>query len=310
MKTKILATGLTGLVGSRFAELLDGAYEFQSISRTTGVDILDKAAVLNAILSSDAAIVLHMAGKTNVDGCELDKEKDTHILELKNPKEQQEAWAKEQTAWAMNVYGTQNIVEACQKADKKIIYISTDFVFDGKKRNYTENDECSPVNWYAKTKYEGEKLVQSSGLDYLITRIAYPYRAFFERNDFVRAILAKLQKSEKLNMVSDHIMTPTFIDDIANALDVLIQLGQKGIFHVVGSQAITPYEAALKIAGEFGLDEGLIAKITRSEYFAGKAVRPFCLYLKNDKIEKLGIEMSSFDKGIIEVKNQRERINI
>jgi dTDP-4-dehydrorhamnose reductase len=310
MKTKILATGLTGLVGSRFMELLGDAYELQSLSRATGVDVLNKTAVLDAVLSSDAQIVLHMAGKTNVDGCELDKERDKQILDLKNPKEQEEAWSKEQTAWAINAYGTQNIIEACQKSNKKIVYISTDFVFDGKKRNYSEGDECSPVNWYAKTKYEGEKIVQDSGLDYLITRIAYPYRAFFERNDFVRAILAKLQKSEKLSAITDHIMVPTFIDDIANALDVLIQLGQKGIFHVVGSQTVTPYDAAVKIAGEFDLDESLISKTSRREYFAGKAVRPFCLYLKNDKIGKLGIEMSTFDKGIIEVKNQKERINI
>jgi dTDP-4-dehydrorhamnose reductase len=310
MKTKILATGLTGLVGSRFTELLGEAYEFEHISLDNGIDILDKDAVFSKISGSSASIVIHMAAKANVDGCESDKERDKEILELKSEKEKENTWRSEKTAWAVNVYGTQNVIEACQKADKKIVYISTDFVFDGKKRNYTEDDECAPVNWYAKTKYEGEKLVQNSELDYLITRIAYPYRAFFERNDFVRAILAKLQKSEKLNMVTDHIMTPTFIDDIANALDVLIQLGQKGIFHVVGSQAVCPYDAAVKIAREFDLDESLISKTSRREYFAGKAVRPFCLYLKNDKIGKLGIEMSTFDKGIIEVKNQRERINI
>jgi dTDP-4-dehydrorhamnose reductase len=310
MKTKILATGLTGLVGSRFPELLDGAYEFQSIGRSTGVDILDKAAVLSAISSSDAQIVLHIAGKTHVDGCELDKVRDKEILNFKNLQEQVEAWAKEQTAWAVNVFGTQNIVEACQKTNKKIIYFSTDFVFDGKKRAYLEDDEPSPVNWYAKTKYEGEKLIQSSGLDYIIARIAYPYRAFFARNDFMRALLAKLQKSEKLSAITDHIMTPTFIDDVVNALDILIKLEQKGIFHVVGSQTVTPYQAAVEIAGEFGLDDALISKTTRREYFAGKAPRPFCLHLKNDKIGKLGIEMSTFDKGIIEVKNQRERIHI
>jgi len=251
-----------------------------------------------------------MAGKTNVDGCELDKKRDKQILDLKSLKEQEKAWMKEQTAWAINVYGTQNIIEACQKSGKKIVYISTDFVFDGKKRNYSEDDECNPVNWYAKTKYEGEKLVQDSGLESLITRIAYPYRAFFAKNDFVRALLGKLQKSEELSAITDHIMVPTFIDDIVNALDVLIQLGQKGIFHVVGSQTVTPYDAAVKIAREFDLDESLISKTSRREYFADKAVRPFCLYLKNDKIGKLGIEMSTFDKGIIEVKNQRERINI
>src|ERR1035437_1285011 len=310
METKLLVTGLTGLVGSRFAELLGEAYEFEALSRTNGVDVLNKEAVFNAITASDAQIVLHMAGKTNVDGCELDKERDKEILQFNNVQEQDEAWGKEQTAWAVNVFGTQNIVEACQKASKKIVYISTDFVFDGKKRNYSEDDVPNPVNWYAKTKYEGEKLIQASGLDYIIARISYPYRAYFERNDFVRVLIEKLQKSEKLNMVTDHIMTPTFIDDIANALDILIRLEQQGIFHIVGSQTVTPFDGAIKIARLFGLDEDLISKTTRREYFADKAARPICLNLKNAKIGKLGIEMTSFDKGILEVKNQRERIHI
>ncbi len=310
MKTKILVTGLTGLVGSRFTELLGDVYEFQVIGRTSGVDILDKIAVQDMILSSDAQIVLHMAAKTNVDGCELDKDRDKELLQLSDSQKKEEIWVKEQTAWAVNVFGTQNIVEACQETNKKIIYLSTDFVFDGKKRTYSEDDEANPINWYAKTKYEGEKLIKTSGLDYIIARPAYPYRAYFARNDFVRALIEKLQKSEKLNMVTDHIMTPTFIDDIVNALDILIQKDEKGIFHVVGSQAITPYDAAIKIGQTFDFDESLISKTTRREYFAGKAARPFCLHLKNDKIGKLGIEMSTFDKGIAEVKSQRERIQI
>jgi dTDP-4-dehydrorhamnose reductase len=105
-------------------------------------------------------------------------------------------------------------------------------------------------------------------------------------------------------------MTPTFIDDIANALDVLIRLEQKGVFHVVGSQTITPFNGAMRIAREFGFDEALISKTTRREYFAGKAARPFCLHLKNDKIGKLGIEMLGFDQGVREVKKQREGIQI
>jgi len=310
MKTKILATGLTGLVGSRFTELLDEVYEFEHISLSNGTDILDKEAVFNKISNSEAYVVIHMAAKTNVDGCEADKERDKQLLEFKKSQEAEEAWREEKTAWAVNVYGTQNVVEACQKANKKIIYISTDFVFDGTKHSYSEEDKPNPINWYAKTKYEGEKLVQNSGLEYIIARIAYPYRALFERNDFVRALIEKLGKSEKLNMVWDHIMVPTFIDDIVNALDILIRTEQMGIFHVVGSQKISPYDVALSIVHEFGFDESLISKTNRQEYFAGKAQRPFCLYLKNDKIGKLGIEMSTFDKGLIEIKNQIDRIHI
>lgn len=310
MKTKILATGLTGLVGSRFTELLDEVYEFEHISLSNGTDILDKNAVLGRISSSDANTVIHMAAKANVDGCEADMERDKELLGFGNEKEKEDAWRNEKTAWAVNVFGTQNVVDACLKTGKKIVYISTDFVFDGTKKSYTEDEKPNPINWYAKTKREGEKLIQNSGLDHVIARIAYPYRAFFERNDFVRALIGKLEKSEKLSMVWDHIIVPTFIDDLVNALDILIRTEQKGIFNVVGSQRITPFNAAIAIAQEFGFDESLITKTTRREYFAGKAPRPFCLYLKNDKISKLGIEMSTFDKGLIEIKNQIDRIHI
>jgi len=82
-------------------------------------------------------------------------------------------------------------------------------------------------------------------------------------------------------MVTDHVMTPTFIDDIANALDILIRLEQKGIFNVVGSQAVTPYDGAMKIAREFGFDEALISQTTRREYFCRQgATGPFVFILK------------------------------
>lgn len=307
---KILGTGLTGLVGSRVTELLDNVYEFEFINLENGVNILDKQSVFKAVSSSKAPILIHMAAKTNVDGCELDRQRDKAILSFKEKSQKEEAWVREQTAWAINVFGTGNIIEACQKTNKKIIYISTDFVFNGQKKMYSEDDLPDPINWYAKTKYEGEKLVQSSGLEWIIIRPAYPYRAFFERGDIVRNLILKLQRNEQLNMITDHIMVPTFIDDIANALDVLIQRKAKGIFHVVGSQAITPYELALKIAKEFNLDALLISKTTRREYFATKAPRPFCLNLKNDKISNLGAEMLSVDAGLREIKNQLEKINI
>lgn len=307
---KILGTGLTGLVGSRVTELLNSAYEFEFINLENGINILDKKSIFNAVSSSQASIIIHMAAKTNVDGCELDRQRDKEILNFKDQSKKEEVWINEQTAFAINVFGTQNVIEACQAFNKKIIYISTDFVFNGQKKFYSEEDLPDPINWYAKTKYEGEKLVQNSGLDFIIVRLAYPYRALFERYDLVRVLISKLQKQEKLNMITDHIMVPTFIDDIANALDVLIQREEKGIFHVVGSEPITPYNLAIKIAKEFNLDASLISKTTRSEYFATKAARPFCLNLKNDKISKLGAEMLSIDAGLREVKNQLEKINI
>src|ERR1041384_3602780 len=101
----ILGTGLTGLVGSRLTELLNKDYDFEDVSLENGINILDKESVYKKISTSSSSIVLHMAAKTNVDGCELDKIRDKQILEFEN-EEKEKTWAKEQTAWAINVEGT------------------------------------------------------------------------------------------------------------------------------------------------------------------------------------------------------------
>lgn len=286
---KILGTGLTGLVGSRIVELLSDQYEFENISRSTGIDILDKKAVREKIISSDASVVLHLAGFTDVDGCEKEKE-----------------LGKESYCYQLNVVATENIAQIAKEIGKKLIYISTDFVFDGEKSEYMEEDIPNPVNWYGMTKYEGEKAVLSTLNNAIIARIAYPFAANVVKKDFVRSVLSRLQTGQPLKMVTDHIMTPTFIDDIATAIDVLIKNNAEGIFHVVGSDSFSPYEEAGKIAAIFDIKNSDIEKTTREEFFAGRSPRPFCLALKNDKIEQLGIRMKTFEEGLLSVKEQLE----
>lgn len=322
-KIKILGTGLTGLVGSRIVELLKVRYEFENLSLETGIDITQKEQVKKIITDSPARVVLHLAAKADVDGCEEDKEQDLKILRLGDHKK----FVGLKTAWAVNVEGTRNILEAAKESGKKIIYISTDFVFDGTPKNaylasrstsspargastgqangYTEEDKPNPINWYGVTKYEGERVVIDSELPYLICRIAFPYRANFDKKrDFLRGILEKLKNGEKIMMVSDKKITPTFIDDIAFSLEVLIRKNLRGIYHLVGESSHTPLEAAYLIAKMFGFDESLINSTTRETYFAGRAPRPFSLVLKNDKLKRLGVRMSTFEEGLEKVKNQ------
>lgn len=280
---KIFATGLSGLVGSRVLEILKDNFEFENSSED-----VTKPEISEKIGNSKASVVLHIAAKANVDACEEDKD-----------------LGEKGDAWKVNVLGTKNVAEACAKYGKKLIYISTDFVFDGEKQGiYNENDTPNPINWYAKTKYEGEKAIQSLSLDYIIARIAYPYRASFERMDFARKLKEVLENRETVNVISDHIMTPTFIDDIAYALETLIKSEQKGVFHVVGSQNLRPYDCAVIICDIFGLDKKKIAETTREEFFKNRAPRPFNLAISNDKIQRIGIRMKTFEEGIREIKKQ------
>lgn len=286
-KIKIIGTGLTGLVGSRIVELLKEDYDFENISRSTGIDITKREEVIKKIQESKASIVLHLAAKTDVDGCEKDK-----------------IYGKMGEAWTINVLGTKNIVEACERNEKKLIYVSTDFVFDGEKNNYNEEDNPNPINWYGKTKYDGELLVQKLRPGWIILRLAYPYRSYFSKTDFARTILKRLKEKQTVQAISDHIFTPTFIDDIAFTIDNIIKKDVHGIFHVVGDQFLTPYEASFLVAKTFGLNASLISKTTREIYFNNRAQRPFCLALKNDRIKKLDFKMRTFEEGIKELKAQ------
>lgn len=290
MKIPILGTGLSGLVGSRVQELLSDQFEFTDLSFATGVDITNSEQVMDSFKNSPASVVVHMAAKTDVDSCEDDK-----------------IFGEEGAAWLVNVFGTQNIVHAAKRYNKRLIYISTDFVFDGTKEYYKEDDPVNPVNWYGYTKCEGERLVKEGDISFTVARLAYPYRAMFpERFDFIRRIMDKANKKEKILALTDHIFTPTFIDDIAQGLSLLLQKELGGTFHLVGSQSMTPLDATKMIFDKFNL-RNEIEPVKRDSYFRNRAFRPFKLVLKNDKITKLGIKMKTFGEGLEEIKLQMEK---
>ena len=287
MKIPILATGLSGMVGTRVAEILSDNFEFEDISLATGIDITDKKSVDRVISESESKIILHLAAKTDVDACEDDK-----IL------------GDEGAAWLINVVGTENIIEAAKANGKRVIYISTDFVFNGTKDGYQEDDKPNPVSWYGYTKYQGEERLSTSDVSFTVLRISYPYRNLFEqKKDFVHRIIDQLKIDGKIMAVRDHIITPTFIDDIAFGLSVFLKRNISGIYHLVGSSSLSAEAATRLIRTVFNLS-GEINPIDRSVYFKDRAFRPFNLTLRNDKIGKLGIRMSNFKEGLKTVKTQ------
>ena len=276
----IIGTGLSGLVGSRVTQLLSADFTFENLSLETGVDITDAMSVAKRLAASDAPWVFHMAAYTDVQGAE--KEKDI--------------------AWKVNVEATGHIADLCKKQGKRLLYIDTDYAFDGKKKSYTEDDAPHPLGWYAKTKTEGAKRVLAIGG--LVIRISNPYRASpVGKKDFVHKMLERMQAGQMVTAPGDQIFAPTFIDDIAAALRVLVKLGASGIYHVVGSP-LSPYQAAGVIAQVFGCDLSLVQKTSFAAMFANRAPVPQYAALKNDKITSLGVVLHSFREGIAEVKKQ------
>lgn len=290
MKQKIIGTGLSGMVGSRIVELLGDQFDFEDISRKTGTDISDKNAVLKRLENSDAKYVLHLAAYTNVD--EAEKEK---------------GLKEQSSAWKVNVEGTRNVMQAAAVTGKHIIHFSTDMVFPGDKplpEKYVETDLRGPLGWYATTKFEAEKVVESAQIPWTILRIAYPYRAQYEKKEYVRIFLTLLQEGKSITAVGDHFFTPTFIDDVAFIVQTIFLQNLTGVFHITGDETVSPYFAAKKIAEVFALDSSLVSQTTRAEFFKDRAPRAFNLSLSSGRIKSLGITLHSFEEGLREIKKQ------
>src|SRR3990170_4281352 len=218
-RPNLIVTGLSGLVGSRIEELLSDRFSFQNLDLSTGVDLTDKASVKNAMGKANGEVVVHLAAYTNVDEAH-------HQMGDKNG-----------ACYKVNVLGTRHVAQYAAERERYLIHISTDFVFDGKKRDpYTETDRPHPIEWYGQTKYWAEQEVQKAGGSFAILRIAFPFRTDYKlKPDLVRTILEKLKTGTLYPMFADQIITPTFVDDIAKALGTIIQKRPRGIYHVVGS---------------------------------------------------------------------------
>lgn len=311
---KIAVVGSSGMVGSRFVEFLDHDFDILKVDRTLGIDITDKESIFEFFKQNTPSIIVHFAAKTNVDGCEEDKIKDLakinsdkildKDLKIDFDSIDNLHWKNQNSAFAINVVGAKNLVDYCFATGARLVYVSTDFVFNGKKEYYFEEDKPYAINWYGQTKLWGEDVVREKlAGNHVITRIAYPYGGKHpDRQDFVTRIKNFIAAGNPLSLVYDHIMTPTFIDDIINGLSFMLKERFEGIYHLTGDSYVSPYEVGEMIVNLFGFDKKLISKIKREDFFKGKAKRPFKLRLDNSKVEKLGIKMRSFLDGFNSLK--------
>lgn len=280
---KVIGTGLSGLVGSRVVELLSSKITFENYSLDTGVDITKKDVIEEKLVSDPlASWVLHMAAYTDVQGAEKERE-----------------LGEKSKAYQVNVLATDHIAHVCKQTGKHMLYIDTDYAFDGTKQLYTEEDTPHPLGWYANTKSLGAKAVHALGNLGLVIRISNPYRAHpVGKKDFAHKILERLYAGQEVIAPTDQLFVPTFIDDIAAAIDVLVSQNASGIYHVTSPAGISPYDAAMAIGMTYGCSLSLIKKTTFKEYFAGRAPTPQYAVLSNKKIEALGVHMHDFHEGI------------
>ena len=269
---KILLTGGSGLFGRAFVELVKdrtshdiyATYNENIVDSEEAVflDITDKKRVEEVIKKLQPDVMVHAAAFTNVDKCEVEKEK----------------------AYDINVEGTKNVAMASNEIGAKIIYISTDYVFDGTKGFYEEKDKTNPISYYGLTKLEGEKAVQEICDDFIIARTSVIYGA--HKKNFATWVIKELREENQIKIITDQWVSPTLNVDLAEQILALIEKDEKGIFHTAGGERINRYDFVVEMARVFDFNEKLIIPATSKE-MNWIAKRPMDSSLNVSKISKI-----------------------
>jgi dTDP-4-dehydrorhamnose reductase len=295
---KILITGANGLLGQHLVKLLLqkkysvlacgkglSRLDFKSneLFAYIDADITDEHAMEQLMEKGKPEIVIHAAAMTQVDECEKKPEQTSDV----------------------NVRGTANIILYAEKYSSFIIYISTDFVFDGEKGNYKEDDELKPVNWYGFTKVQAESLIETCDMPWAIVRTCLVYGNSLRgtRNNIITWVKNNLENKKSIKVVDDQIRTPTYVEDLAKGILLIAEKKARGIFHISGKDILTPYQMAVKTAEFFNLDKNLIEKVNAS-VFTQPAKRPPRTGFSIDKANnELGFEPISFEEGLAKMFN-------
>lgn len=255
MRKRILITGSNGLVGQALIDVLIFNSQFEIIAtslnpnRHSGnnysfeiLDITNSSQVHYIFELYKPDVVIHSAAISQIDYCEESKD----------------------VAWAVNVDGTRNIAEASAKINAKIIYLSSDFVFDGVKGMYHEEDKPKPVSFYGNTKLESEKIIQNYTGKWAIVRTVLVYGMNYKinRSNILTWVVDSLKGGKSIQVVNDQFRTPTLDKDLAEGICKIVEKNANGIFHISGSEYLSVYEFALIVAEVFHLDSSAISPIS------------------------------------------------
>ncbi len=293
MKRKILIIGSSGMLGVDLSQCLyrdHKVFGADIVSRSSfavrgfyKLDITKKQGVSAVIKNLNPDVIIHAAAWTDVDGCELDEKK----------------------AYRINSDGTKNVALACKAVDATLIYISTDFVFDGKRKNpYKETDRTNPLNTYADSKLKGEAAVKKILKKYFILRTGWLYGRYGK--NFVDTILKIAKKEKVLRVVDDQIGSPTYTEDLAEAIHRLIDKCQSvkvskcyGVYHVSNSGSVSWHDYAKEIL-KLAKSQTKITPISSKE-LDRPAKRPKMSVLDNSKfIRYTGHRMRDWQEALKE----------
>ncbi|MHA1594291.1 dTDP-4-dehydrorhamnose reductase [Candidatus Bathyarchaeota archaeon] len=261
---RVFVTGGSGLLGRVLVkELLNKGYEVVALFhrnpipvehknlRKVRMDISNGILLEDIILRTRPDVIIHAAAYTDVDGCERNKVK----------------------AWKVNVEATRSIVRAARVVKAYLIYVSTDYVFDGERGLYREDDVPNPINYYGLTKLLGEELVRSSDLLYTIIRPSAIYGVGGSKKSFAEYVAERLFNNEEIFALEDQYVSPTLNALLARALAEIIEVRPMGVLHVAGER-MNRYEFAIKVAKTLGLPPELVRRSYMKDMRGWIARRP------------------------------------
>ena len=269
---ELYARGYEG-VGSDIAPVYSGIANGSAVTKMpyVSMDITDAEAVKTVISQVQPDVVVHCAAWTAVDLAE-DADKVEKVR-------------------AINAGGTQNIADVCKKLDCKMVYLSTDYVFDGQGEQPWLPDckDYKPLNVYGQTKLEGELAVANTLEKYFIVRIAWVFG--LNGNNFIKTMVNLGKNHESVRVVCDQIGTPTYTLDLARLLVDMIETEKYGYYHATNEGGyISWYDFAREIFRQAGMSTQVIP-VTTAEYGPSKAARPFNSRLDKSKLTEAGFAL-------------------
>jgi len=272
---KVLIVGAKGMLGSDLTRSLNHSIQIIGTDKED-FDITNQRETLRALLKIRPQWLINVAAYTQVDRCEKE-------IEL---------------AFKVNAEGVKNLALACKEIQAKLIHVSTDYVFDGKKQKpYVEEDTPTPISIYAKSKLKGESYIQTLLNDFIIIRSSglYGKRGI----NFVNTIIKMAKEQNELTIVNDQWVSPTYTIDLSRAIGTLMKVSPKGIFHVTNSSHCTWYQFTCKILELIGSKSKVIP--LSSNQLNRPAKRPSFSVLNCKKFtEVTGMELRPWDEALTE----------
>jgi dTDP-4-dehydrorhamnose reductase len=289
---KILVTGANGLLGQQLVRtLLMENYRVTATGRGPcrlpytdealiyyDVDLTSDHAVEQMMYAEKPNVVVHAAAMTQVDDCQQQQEE----------------------CMAVNVEATARLLLLAEQFASHFIFLSTDFVFNGDTGFYNEEDMPAPVSWYGFTKVQAESTVETSEIPWAIVRTCLVYGNAISgtRSNILSWVKNNLEQGKSIKVVNDQVRTPTFVDDLARGILLIIQHKATGIFNIAGKDILTPYDMAMATAEYLHLDKALIHEVDAS-VFSQPGRRPLKTGFDITKARTvLGFEPLSFEEGL------------